>query len=156
MKSILKIKEWIISLFIVTSIIPGCTKMDLTDSLLQKSSIQQVSSNANLKLDNWIINTIAGSSVYGYAGDGGLAANATLNDPANVNLDKKGNIYITDFFNHVIRKIDARTNIITTVAGNGIVGFSGDGGLATQASLAFAFQTVVGDDGNLYISDLGE
>ncbi len=154
MKSLLKMKQLVIGSFLVTCIIPGCTKMDLTESNLQQSTIQPVESKARLNFDNLIINTVVGSSVFGYSGDGGLAGNATLNTPGNVNLDKKGNIYISDLNNEVIRKIDAKTNIITTVAGNGTFGFSGDGGPATQASLATPFHTATDDEGNLYISDL--
>jgi hypothetical protein len=154
MKSISKMKEWLICSFIVTFLALGCTKKDLTQTNLQKSTITD-GSKVKKNFDSLIISRVAGSSVYGYAGDGGDAGNATLNNPLSESVDKKGNIYITDFDNHVIRKIDARTNIITTVAGNGIAGFSGDGGLATQASLAYAFHTTVDDEGNLYISDLG-
>ena len=90
----------------------------------------------------------------GYSGDGGLVKNALLNSPQNVYVNKKGDVYITDFGNSVIRKVDAKTGIITTVAGNGSNGFSGDGGPATQASLSNAFHTATDDNGNLYISDL--
>lgn len=139
-------------------VITGCMKKDLTDPNLEKSlssSSSSITSDAlNKKFCNWIINTVCGNGANGYTGDGGPASNAILNNPQNVNLDKKGNIYISDINNQVIRKIDARTDIITTVAGNGISGFSGDGGPATQASLADPYHTVVDDDGNLYISDL--
>src|SRR5450432_3584682 len=107
-------------------VITGCMKKDLTDSNLEKSlssSSSSITSDAlNKKFCNWIINTVCGNGANGYTGDGGSASNATLNNPQNVNLDKKGNIYISDINNQVIRKIDARTDIITTVAGNGISG----------------------------------
>jgi DNA-binding beta-propeller fold protein YncE len=71
----------------------------------------------------------------GYSGDGGLATQALLNSPHGVCLDHDGNLYIADRDNHAIRKIDARTGIITTFAGTGLSGFSGDGGPATSARL---------------------
>ena len=85
---------------------------------------------------------------------GGPAITALLNSPQNVYVDKVGNVYITDFGNNVFRKVDGKTGVITTVAGNGFNGFSGDGGPATQASFSNAFHTAVDDLGNLYISDL--
>src|SRR5439155_302851 len=82
-----------------------------------------------------IITTVAGNGVLGFAGDGGAATSASLNGPASVALDASGNLYITDYLNQRIRKVDAATGIITTVAGNGIPDFAGDGGAATSASL---------------------
>ena len=136
--------------------VAGCYKKELIplDQDKLQSAITDKAANHPKNLNNWTINTVAGSSIYGYAGDGGPAANAILNNPANVNLDQRGNIYISDLNNNVIRKIDARTGIISTVAGNGIFGYSGDGGPATQASLGVAFHTIVDDEGNLIISDL--
>ena len=83
-----------------------------------------------------VITTIAGTGTYGYTGDGQLAVNAQLNTPAGVFVDAAGNVYITDAGNNVIRKIDASSGIITTVAGNGTSSFSGDGGPATSAALS--------------------
>src|SRR5438046_1446657 len=77
------------------------------------------------------INTVAG----GGAGDGGAATSASLNSPTSVALDSGGNLYIADLGNERIRKVAAATGIITTVAGNGVFGFAGDGGAATSASL---------------------
>src|SRR2546422_6754554 len=76
------------------------------------------------------INTVAG----GGAGDGGDATIANLNSPAGVAVDSSGNLYIADLGNERIRKIAAATGIITTVAGNGVLGFAGDGGAAANAS----------------------
>ncbi len=70
----------------------------------------------------------------GYSGDGGAATNASLNYPYGVALDASGNLYIADTYNNRIRKVDTN-GIITTVAGNGSGGYSGDGGAATNASL---------------------
>ena len=100
-----------------------------------------------------IITTVAGNGSRGYSGDGGLATQATLNKPPYVTLDVSGNLYISDHYNHRIRKIDGSTGIITTVAGNGSNGFSGDGGPATQASLYYPSGVSVTASGDLYISD---
>ena len=76
----------------------------------------------------------AGTGESGFSGDKGKATEAQLKTPAGLTFDKKGNLYIADRNNHRIRKVDTR-GIITTVAGNGTAGFSGDGGKATQAQL---------------------
>ena len=80
------------------------------------------------------------------------AIEARLKIPAGLTFDKKGNLYIADRNNHRIRKVDTR-GIITTVAGNGTAGFSGDGGKATQAQLNLPSGVAVDDKGNIYISD---
>ena len=81
-----------------------------------------------------IIDTIAGNSSTGYSGDGGPATAAELNEPTKVVVDSLGNYYIADTFNSVIRKVSA-SGTITTVAGTGVAGYSGDGGNATLAQL---------------------
>ena len=95
---------------------------------------------------------IAGSGESGYGGDRGPATQAQLKMPAGLGFDKAGNLYIADRENHRIRKVDSK-GIITTVAGNGTAGFSGDGGPATKASLNLPSGVVVDDKGNLYIAD---
>ena len=94
----------------------------------------------------------AGTGESGYGGDGGKATEARLKLPAGLTLDRKGNLYIADRNNHRIRKVDSRGNI-TTVAGNGTAGFSGDGGKATEAQLSRPSGVAVDDKGNLYIAD---
>jgi sugar lactone lactonase YvrE len=140
--------------FMFSVVLASCAKMDRRMDNVQLSKIITDSKSGMGNYNNWIINTVAGSDVYGYAGDGGKAADATLNSPQNVYVDKKGNVYLTDLGNSRIRKIEVGTDKIITVAGNGSFGFSGDNGLATEASLLYAFHTAVDDDGNLYISDL--
>ena len=95
---------------------------------------------------------VVGSGASGYSGDGGPATKAAMNIPAGLTFDKHGNLYIADRANHRIRKVDKK-GIITTVAGNGTSGFSGDGGPATKASLNLPSGVVVDPKGNLYISD---
>ena len=94
----------------------------------------------------------AGTGESGFSGDKGKATEAQLKTPAGLTFDKKGNLYIADRNNHRIRKVDTR-GIITTVAGNGTAGFSGDGGKATQAQLNLPSGVAVDDKGNIYISD---
>ncbi len=89
----------------------------------------------------------------GDAGDGGLATEAFLHMPQNAAFDAAGNLYIADCYNHKIRRVDAVTQTITTVVGNGTDGAGGDGGPATEASLGFLFNIAVDGPGNIYISD---
>ena len=101
-----------------------------------------------------IITTVAGKkNTFGYSGDGGPAANALLFVPFGVDVDSSDNIYIADVGNNRIRKVDAATGIITTVAGNGLGGFFGDGGPATSAKLRGPFDVAVDSSGNFYIAD---
>src|SRR5947208_17104345 len=79
--------------------------------------------------------TIAGNGERGYRGDGGPAIDASLNMPHELRFDAAGNIYVAERDNHVVRRIDAATHIISTVAGTGVAGFSGDGGSGTKAQL---------------------
>ncbi|MBI2061741.1 MAG: hypothetical protein HYT87_18525, partial [Nitrospirae bacterium] len=88
-----------------------------------------------------------------YSGDSGKATAAKLNIPSGVAVDSNGNLYIADTGNHRIRKVDATTQKITTVAGNGLPGYSGDGGKATEASLCAPGGVAVDPNGNLYIAD---
>jgi streptogramin lyase len=101
-----------------------------------------------------IIDTVVGQgTLAGFSGDGGLATNARLNTPTGVCVDASGNIYVTDTNNDVVRKVDATTKIINTIAGNGNPGFSGDGGLATQAQLDYPEGVWVDSSGNIFIVD---
>ena len=101
-----------------------------------------------------IISTIAGDSIQDYNGDGGVATSASLNLPMGVAVDSAGNIYIADYNNQRIRKVDTK-GIISTVAGNGWVFYSGNGGAATDASLYYPTAVTVDAAGNLYIADAG-
>ena len=98
-----------------------------------------------------IITTIAGTGVAGYNGDGILASSAQLMGPVNIVLDKFGNIYIADLYNYRVRKISL-SGVITTVAGNGTMGYSGDGGAATLAQITPA-DVVVDSLGDIFIAD---
>ena len=97
--------------------------------------------------------TIAGNGSPGYSGDGGPAVNAQLNEPRGVAVDNSGNLYIADTGNRVIRKVSAG-GTITTIAGNGTFGYSGDGGPASDAEITSAIGIAVDAGGNLYIADI--
>lgn len=102
-----------------------------------------------------VITTVAGSPTrQGYSGDGGLATLARLASPRGLAVDAAGNLFIADTGNNVIRKVNAATGTITTVAGTGTPGFSGDGGGATAALLNYPWGVTIGPDGFLYIADL--
>jgi DNA-binding beta-propeller fold protein YncE len=102
---------------------------------------------------SWIISTAAGTGERGFAGDGGPALAARLNGPFDVGFDPAGNLYFSDTFNHRIRRIEARTGIITTVAGNGSAGYSGDGGPAPQAAFDEPYGIAVDRSGNIFVAD---
>jgi sugar lactone lactonase YvrE len=99
------------------------------------------------------IDTFAGTNGFGYAGDSGPATAAVLNDPADVATDSAGNLYIADANNNVIRKVAAGTGIITTVAGNSIPGYSGDGGPAARAEFQTPIGVAVDAAGDIYLAD---
>jgi RHS repeat-associated protein len=100
-----------------------------------------------------VITTVAGSANYGYSGDNGPATSAELFDPEGVAVDGAGNIYIDDAANNRVRKVTVSTGIITTVAGNGSLNFSGDGGQATSAALNYPYGVMVDASKNIYIAD---
>jgi len=99
-----------------------------------------------------IITTVAGISTAGYSGNGGPATAAQLDYPSGVALDAAGNLYIADFLNSVIRKVNT-SGIISTIAGNDTTGYSGDGHAATSASLNFPVGVYVDGANNVYIAD---
>ena len=105
------------------------------------------------KIDtNGIISTIAGNEIPGYSGDGGPATDAQLYVPYGIVFDTNNNLYISEIGNNVIRKIDTN-GIISTIAGNGIQGYSGDGGLATDAQLYGPYGITFDSNDNLYIGE---
>jgi uncharacterized protein (TIGR03437 family) len=105
----------------------------------------------NAQSPGYLISTVAGS---GWIGDGGPATQAILRQPGGVGADGNGNIYIVETGGHRVRKVD-RSGAITTLAGTGVADFSGDGGPAAQAQLAFPYGVAADILGNVYIADLG-
>ncbi|MEO7413861.1 MAG: hypothetical protein ABIZ81_10930 [Opitutaceae bacterium] len=100
------------------------------------------------------ITTVVGTGERGYSGDGGPALQAKLNLPHELRFDAQGNMFIADMSNQVVRRVDAKTKLITTVAGTGKKGYSGDGGPANQALLNSPHSIQFGADGSLYICDV--
>jgi uncharacterized protein (TIGR03437 family) len=105
------------------------------------------------KVSNGVISTVAGTGTYGFSGDNGPATSAQLSYPHGVAVDSAGNLYIGDTANESIRKIS--NGVISTVAGNGTSGFSGDNGPATSAQLSVPQGVAVNGAGNVYIADGG-
>jgi len=105
------------------------------------------------KVSGGTITTVAGTGTAGYSGDGGQATSAQLSIPLGVAVDAQGSLYIADYANSRIRKVSG--GIITTVAGTGTAGYSGDGGQATSAQLKFPYSVAVDGQGSLYIADYG-
>ncbi len=99
------------------------------------------------------ISTLLGNGTTGYTGDGGPASAATMNKPNGIVLDTAGNMFITEWYNSVVRRVDAVTGIITTVAGNGTSGYGGDGSSATSAQLGTPGGACLDRDNNIYIPD---
>lgn len=99
--------------------------------------------------------TVAGNGKAGYTGDGGPAVEASLKAPHELLFDKKGDLYFAERDNHVIRKVDMRTGIISTVAGTGAPGFGGDGGPGVKAQLRQPHCVLLDRDGSLLICDIG-
>ena len=130
--------------------LPGSVVLDALGNLYIADRLN----NRIRKVDTaGVITTVAGSSTTGaFGGDGGAATAGQLNTPAGVALDRSGNLYIADRDNRRIRKVDT-AGVISTVAGTGTLGFSGDGGAATAARLSSPSGVVVDWAGNLYIAD---
>ena len=99
--------------------------------------------------------TIAGNGQKGYFGDGGPATDAALNLPHEIQFDAAGNLYIAERDNHVIRRVDGKTGTISTLAGTGVAGFSGDGGPAARAELRQPHSIAVDGAGRILICDVG-
>jgi sugar lactone lactonase YvrE len=127
-----------------------------TDVAVDRAGNLFVSDNLNDRIRRvdaatGIITTVAGTGRYGHSGDGGTAAD--LRGPRGVSFDRAGNLYFADAFSHRVRRVDAVTGIITTVAGNGTRGSSGDGGPGTNATLDYPRDVAVDATDSLFISE---
>ena len=98
---------------------------------------------------------MAGNGEAGYSGDGGPALEAGLNEPYEIRFDLEGNVLFVERANHVVRRVDRQTGLISTLAGTGQEGFSGDGGPAVEARLNQPHSIQVGPEGDLFICDIG-
>ena len=135
---------------------PFGVALDTADNIYVADNLNNVI--RKITVSTGIITTVAGDgtffpSMWPFCGDGGPATSAQLNSPWDVAVDRAGNLYIADMGNNVVRKVDAVTGIITTVAGNGTAGYTGNGGQATSASLNGPNGITVDAAGNLYITD---
>lgn len=138
----------------------GLLSIALFSCKKENTNNPQSHKNQTQSAPSYTITTIAGNGYSsqvpygGYSGDGGMATLAELNCPADIALDKSGNLYIADEYNNRIRKVDVN-GIISTVAGNGVKSYSGDGGLATTAELNNPTGLALDQSGNIYIADMG-
>jgi DNA-binding beta-propeller fold protein YncE len=108
-----------------------------------------------LDLKTQKLTTVAGCGRRGYSGDGGPAVDAELNEPYEVRFDPDGSMYIVEMKNHVVRRVDGKSGIISTVAGNGKQGFRGDGGPAIKALFNQPHSIALDGKGALYVADIG-
>jgi sugar lactone lactonase YvrE len=118
--------------------------------------ICEVQNHRVLRLDlkSGELTTVAGNGTKGYSGDGGPATKAQLNEPYEVRFDRVGNMLFVEMQNQLVRKVDAKTGVISTVAGTGKKGFGGDGGPATAALFSSPHSIALDAADNLYIADI--
>lgn len=134
---------------------PDSAEFTATSVSLDGASLNRDMANTGFSIDmpDASIFTVAGTGTLGFIGDGVLATRAHLWFAAAVAVDVEGNIFVADSFNNRIRRVDARTGVIATVAGMGYQGFSGDGGLATEAKLNSPGGVAIDLQGNILIAD---
>ena len=108
-----------------------------------------------LDLQDGTLTTIAGTGTAGYSGDGGPAPKAELNEPYEIRFDEHGNTYFVEMQNHIVRRIEVQSGIISTIAGTGKLGFGGDGGPAKAAQLSAPHSIALGRHRQLFIADIG-
>ena len=108
-----------------------------------------------LDLNTGVISTVAGNGQKGYSGDGGPAREASLNQPYEIRFDPAGSMYFVEMQNHIVRKVDAKTRIISTLAGTGQPGFGGDGGPAARAQFRSPHSIAFDGRGGLLVCDIG-
>ncbi|MEE3369727.1 MAG: hypothetical protein VX346_10330 [Planctomycetota bacterium] len=118
--------------------------------------ITTVGSHRVLRYDlrNAKLTSVAGNGRRGYAGDGGLATAAMLNEPYEVRFDSDGNMLIVEMQNHLIRRVAAGSGVITTIAGDGVAGERGDGGSARRARFRYPHSITLDEQDNIYVSDI--
>ena len=119
--------------------------------------VTEVQNHRVLRVDlkSGTLTTVAGCGRKGYSGDGRSATEAELNEPYEVRFDKQGNMFFVEMQNHVIRRVDAKSGIISTIAGTGKAGYSGDGGPAREAQFNRPHSIALDHRGGLYVADIG-
>ena len=127
--------------------------LDATGNVVYQKLLTGVGQGSQVELVPGVITTAAGNGTAGNTGDGGPATSAELTQAYGAAVDAGGNLYIADQGGHTVRRVDAKTDVMTTVAGTGTEGFSGDGQPATSAQLAAPQGVAVDGAGNLYIAD---
>jgi len=128
---------------------PGGVAIDKSGNVyFTATTIRKVNSSG-------IISTVAGNGGFGFSGDGGPATAAALHSPVGLSIDESGNIYFADNENSRIRRVSGSTGIITTIAGGISVGYTGDGGPATNAFLNYPYDARVDKFGNVFVADYG-
>ena len=132
---------------------PESVAVDLAGNLFVADTFN--SRIRRVELATGTIATVAGNGEYGFSGDGGPATEAALADPSGIAVDSNGNLYIADSTNNRVRFVDATNGFITTIAGDGDLGFSGDDGPASSASLYNPGGVAFDGSGNLLIADTG-
>lgn len=108
-----------------------------------------------IDLQDGSISTVAGSGEKGYSGDNGPAVKARMNEPYEVRFDQDGHLFVVEMQNHIVRRVDRQTGIITTVAGTGEQGYAGDNGPAVAAKFSQPHSIALDHAGGLYIADIG-
>jgi sugar lactone lactonase YvrE len=108
-----------------------------------------------LDLKSGQLTTVAGNGRKGYSGDGGPATEASLNEPYEVRFDQHANMFFVEMQNHLVRRVDAKTGKISTIAGTGQAGYAGDGGPALKAQFRQPHSIALDDRGGLYVADIG-
>jgi DNA-binding beta-propeller fold protein YncE len=119
--------------------------------------VTEVQNHRVLRVDfkSGSLTTVAGCGRKGYSGDGGIATEAELNEPYEVRFDKQGNMFFVEMQNHVIRRVDAESGMISTIAGTGKPGYGGDGGPAREAQFNRPHSIALDHRGGLYVADIG-
>lgn len=134
---------------VIQGLIPSAVAVDRVGNLYATD----IQSSCVWKVDRWSrVERFAGTGENNYGGDGGKATKASLAYPVDIVFDAEGNLYVADGFNHRVRKVD-KAGIVTTVAGSGEEGYSGDGGKAVKAKMTYPAGIAVDAEGNLYIAD---
>jgi hypothetical protein len=142
-------------LYTAPTALPNPAKISITATSQADSTASGGAAIQVLLAPAGTISTVAGNGSAGYSGDGSAATSAQLNAPSGVAFDGNGNMFIADYVNNAVRRVDSGTGIITTIAGTGLAGYSGDGGPGTVAQLNGPSHVAFDRTTNLYITDAG-